>query len=77
MILRHIRDAGLYKAKHATFDSYVEQALGYQRTWAYQRIDLADTVQQMSAIADIPQIAKESQARAIKPVLRDHGPEVA
>ncbi len=77
IILRHIRDTGLYKTKHATFDSYVEQALGYQRTWAYQRIDLADTVQQMSAIADIPQIAKESQARAIKPVLRDHGPEVA
>lgn len=73
VILRHIRDTGLYREKHATFADYCEKDLGYTRDWAYKRIDLADTVQQMSAIADIPQIAKESQARAIKPVLRDHG----
>ena len=75
--LQLIRDNRLYRAKHATFDEYVERVLGYQRTWAYQRIALAGVAQEMSAIADIPPITNEGQARAIKPVLRDHGPEVA
>lgn len=43
---------------------------------APERIDLAETVAQLT-IVNAPQIANEGQARAIKPVLRDHGPEVA
>lgn len=73
VILRHIRDTGLYREKHATFEEYCEKALGYERTWAYRRIDLADTV----AMLPMGNITSERQARAIKPVLRDHGPEVA
>ena len=78
VILRHVRDHRLYEsAGFRSFEECVEQRFGYQRTWAYQRIDLADTVQKMSAIADAPVITTESHARAIKPILRDHGPEVA
>jgi hypothetical protein len=75
VILRHIRDTGLYREKHATFADYCEKDLGYTRDWAYKRIDLADTVAALSTTGI--QIDSERQARAIKPVLRDHGPEVA
>lgn len=76
IILRHIRDTGLYKEKDGTFEAYVEKHLGYERTWAYRRIELADAVSVL-AIANTPPIENVGQARAIKPVLRDHGPEVA
>ncbi len=76
---RHIRDNRLYEAKHATFEAYVERSLGYTEGWASQRISLADTVNALyhGKEDDPPTITTERQARAIKPVLRDHGPEVA
>lgn len=78
VILRHVRDHRLYKASgFATFEEYVEQRLGYTRDWADKRIGLASVVEQLPTIVGSPAITNEGQARAIKPVLRDHGPEVA
>ena len=76
-VLRHIRDHRLYRDLFDTFEEYVEQRVGIVRQYAYRLIDLADTVTALSPIGDIPAITNEGQARAIKPVLRDHGPEVA
>lgn len=77
VILRHVRDHRLHiDGGYSTFEECVEKEFGYERTWAYRRIDLAETVQ-MLPIGNTPAITNEGQARAIKPVLRDHGPEVA
>lgn len=75
-ILRHVRDHRLYREHHATFEEYVEKRLGYTEAWASQRISLADTVAELTMV-NSPAITNERQARAIKPILRDHGPEVA
>ena len=74
VILRHVRDHRLHiEGGYSTFEECVEREFGYERTWAYRRIDLAETV----AALPIGNITNEGQARAIKPILRDHGPEVA
>lgn len=77
--LRAIRDESLFSPSHDSFKSYVEDHLGYTEGWASQRISLADTVNALyhGKEDDPPTITTERQARAIKPVLRDHGPEVA
>lgn len=79
VILRHVRDYRLYKAAgFPSFAEYVEQRLGYTRDWAYKRMDLAETRSALlSTNVYTPEITNEGQARAIKPILRDHGPEVA
>lgn len=77
VILRHVRDNRLYiEGGYSTFEECVEKEFGYERTWAYRRIDLAETVA-MLPMGNMPAITSERQARAIKPVLRDHGPDVA
>lgn len=77
LALMHIRDNELYKQTHRTFEAYCEQRLNVVRSRGYHLISLAKIVQEMSTNVDTPKIANEGQARAIKPVLRDHGPEVA
>ena len=77
-VLQHVRDHRLYQqAQFASFEEYAEKRIGIQRAHAYRLIDLASTAAALSPIGDIPPITNEGQARAIKPVLRDHGPEVA
>jgi hypothetical protein len=78
VILRHVRNHRLYSAAgFPSFAEYVEQRLGYTDRWARQRIDLADTVAAIGTMVPDHAIENERQARAIKPILRDHGPEVA
>lgn len=72
--LKHIHDNRLY-AEHGTFRQYVEQRLGYTEQWAFARISLAEIAGELNH--GLVAITNERQARAIKPVLRDHGPEVA
>lgn len=73
--LQLVRDQRLYREHFDTFEEYVEKRLGYTDRWAHQRIALAQVASQLNhgSVA----ITNERQARAIKPVLRDHGPEVA
>lgn len=73
--LQLVRDRRLYREHFSTFEEYVEKRLGYTDRWAHQRIALAQVAEQLNhgSVA----ITNERQARAIKPVLRDHGPEVA
>jgi hypothetical protein len=78
VILRHVRDHRLYKtAGFTSFEEYVEKRLGYTRDWADKRIGLVNVVEQVPTNVGTPAITNEGQARAIKPVLRDLGPEVA
>lgn len=74
--LQLVRDQRLYLEHFATFEEYVEKRLGYTKGWASQRISLATTAAQFTNV-NTPAITNEGQARAIKPVLRDHGPEIA
>lgn len=75
--LKHIRDNGLHES-YGTFKKYVEDRLGYTEQWAYARISLADIVGELNhGLVGVPAVTNERQARAIRPVLRDHGPEVA
>ena len=73
--LQLVRDRRLYREHFSTFEEYVEKRLGYTDRWAHQRIALAQVAEQLNhgSVA----ITNERQARAIKPILRDHGPEVA
>jgi hypothetical protein len=75
--LRAIRDESLFSPSHDSFKSYVEDHLGYTEQWAYGRIALAQVAGELNHGLATPAIINERQARAIKPVLRDHGPEVA
>ncbi len=78
IVLRHIRDHRLYAPQgFRSFAEYVEKRLGYTRDWADKRIGLVNVVEQVPTNVGTPAITNEGQARAIKPVLRDHGPEVA
>ena len=75
--LATIRDARLYRVKHATFEDYCRERWNLSRPRAYQLIDAADTAEEMSTIVDTPSITNEGQARAITSTLKEHGPEVA
>lgn len=71
--LAEIRDTGLYLDHFPTFEAYCRERWNLSRQYAYQVMDAATVTNQMSAIADI---TNESQARAVAPILRDHGPDV-
>lgn len=71
--LRAIRDEGLFKLSHETFDEYITGRWEMDRTRAYQLIDAAPAMLVMSKIFDTPPV--ESQARTLGPVLDAHGEE--
>ncbi|MEI2715773.1 MAG: hypothetical protein V9E98_02040 [Candidatus Nanopelagicales bacterium] len=77
MALCRIRDQHTYRATHATFEDYVNERWSMSRTRAYQLIESGVVADQMSTIVDIPQIENEGQARAIAPIVKEHGPDVA
>lgn len=81
MALCRIRDQRTYRATHATFEDYVDDRWHMSKTRAYQLIEagyVADAVASVRPqIVDVPEVENEGQARALAPVVRDHGPEVA
>ena len=77
MALCRIRDSRLYRETHGTFEAYVEKRWHIGRTRAYQFIEAGHVTTAMSTIVDTPPIENEAQARALAPILKEHGPEVA
>lgn len=69
--LRAIRDEGLFKVGHETFDAYITGRWDMDRTRAYQLIDAAPAMLVMSKIFDTAPV--ESQARTLAPVMEAHG----
>ncbi len=61
--LAEIRDRHLYRALHRTFEKYCGARWGFSRQRAYQLIDAAGVVSEMSTIVDKP--ATESVAREL------------
>lgn len=74
--LRAIRDVdgGLYKLTHSTFEDYVQDKWGMDRSRAYQLVDAAPVMRAMWKIFDAAPI--ESHTPIVAPVLEVHG-EVA
>ena len=73
--LREIRDARLYRAGYKTFDAYAQARWGLARSRAYQLIDAADVVDDLSTVVDIlPE--SERQTRPLVPLEPDERREV-
>lgn len=72
--LADIRDRRLYRGEYVAFEDYCRERWNLSRTHADRMITASQVAEEM---APIGAISTESQARAIKPILRDHGPEVA
>jgi hypothetical protein len=65
--LAEIRDRRLYRASHSTFEEYVHERWLLSRTRAYQLIDAAVVVTEMSTMVDTPP-SNERQARELLPL---------
>ncbi|MFK0064202.1 hypothetical protein ACIQTN_33890 [Streptomyces werraensis] len=71
IVLREIRDAGLYKVKAHTFEEYVRDRWQMSRPRAYELMEAAPVLRILSGIPDTrPSV---SQALALAPVLEEHG----
>jgi len=64
--LVEIRKGRLYRETHATFEEYVQSVLSLSRPHAYNLMDGAKVMRDLSSIADIPLPANEAQARELK-----------
>lgn len=62
--LLEIRDLKLYRANYGTFEDYCQNRWGMSRPRAYQLIEAAETLSNLSTIVDILP-ATESQARPL------------
>lgn len=71
--LADIRDRRLYRGDYGTFEDYCRERWALSARHTNRLIEAAEVAKTMGPIGPI----NEGQARAIKPVLRDHGPEVA
>lgn len=80
LALRAIRDDKLYREKHKTFEKYVSERWGFDRSRAYQFIDAAEVKQNLSTIVDknpkASEINKESQLRELVDVPEENLEEV-
>jgi hypothetical protein len=64
--LMEIRDARLYRQTHLSFETYVQSVLTLSRPRAYQLIDSAGVVQELSTIVDSSRLPQnEGQAREL------------
>jgi hypothetical protein len=72
--LQVIRDAGLYRAGHGTFEDYVEQRWDMSRAQAYRLIEAWPLAERLSPIGDK---INESQIRELLPVASRHGQDAA
>lgn len=75
--LAEIRDQRLYRADYGTFEDYCSARWNMSRSRAYEMIDAAEVADQVSAIADKAPELNAGQARALKPVIKEHGVERA
>jgi hypothetical protein len=70
--LKEIRDARLYRESHKTFEKYVDQKWGMQKSQAYRLIDASVVSQNLSPIGDknerVSEIKNEAQLRELKDV---------
>ena len=64
--LMEIRDSRLYRVAHPTFEIYVQRVLALSRPRAYELIDGAQVMRDLSAIADISLPQNEGQARELR-----------
>lgn len=60
-----IRDGRLYRSQYPTFEDYCANRWGLARTRAYELIDAATTVREVSEISDIAPV-NEGQAKALR-----------
>lgn len=64
--LMEIRDARLYRQSHPSFEAYVHSVLALTRPRAYQLIDSAQVMRDLSTIGDISMLPRnEGQAREL------------
>lgn len=63
--LKRIRDGKLYREDFKTFEEYCLKRWGLARSSAYQRLDLAEAYEALSAMTDKPTELNERQARAL------------
>lgn len=64
--LMEIRNARLYRQTHPSFEAYVESVLALTRPRAYQLIDSAQVMRDLSTIVDIPALPQnEAQTREL------------
>ncbi len=65
--LMEIRDARLYRRTHPSFGEYVKSVLALSRPRAYELIDSAQVMADLSSIGDIPSLPQnEAQARELR-----------
>lgn len=64
--LAKVRDERLYREDFASFEAYCRERWGLSRSLAYDTIAAAETVVQMSAIADVPTPVNVGQARELR-----------
>lgn len=62
--LMEIREAGLYKATHPTFEAYCAERWGISKSRAYQLITATEIVDRISTVVDVAPV-NEGQARAL------------
>ncbi len=61
-----VRDKGLYRDKHGTFEEYCQTELGFSRPYAYNLIGSAEVSEQLSAINEIEiKPVNEAQCREL------------
>lgn len=75
--LAEIRDQRLYRADYGTFEDYCADRWQMSRPRAYQLIDAAEVAESLSTKVDKSPELNERQARALKPVIKEHGVERA
>ena len=70
--LKEIRDTKLYRESYKTFEKYVDQKWGMQKSHAYRLIDASIVSQNLSPIGDknerVAEIKNEAQLRELKDV---------
>lgn len=64
--LMEIRNGRLYRETHATFEEYVRSVFSLSRPHAYNLMDGAQVMRDLSSIEDIPLPTNEAQARELK-----------
>jgi len=69
--LAEIQKEHLYKVTHSSFEAYVEERFQLSRQRAYQLLEAAPVMLEVSKIFDIPIV--ESHARILAPIIDEHG----